>query len=367
MSSATYRGRRATHHSQDAARRQEIIQQQLADRQKQEEAQRKRRRTIIIVIIIISVIIVIGIAVAVYFLLLKPNTTNSGGGGGGGGGSTLQPLGGNCQDSSQCVSGLICSAGTCKNPPQSTCTTSTTCPNGYVCSNTKCKGLLGATCGNSNDCSGQFQCLNQTCSIIPCTVDTDCPNADIVNHEQCASSVCIGGHLDGCASQSQCFNRFVCTSAQVCAGILGDPCVDTTECSSPFVCTSGVCAVEPCVVAGDCTNAQGGTLGQDTRCDSGACANAVSVHCVTQEECGDPIMAVCDGINTINGGVCRGLGGILCFDDNDCALEPCVANPDTNDDACGCSNAIISGCIPAFPNCIFTNNPNLHFYCSTHM
>ncbi|QQR83437.1 hypothetical protein IPJ72_06650 [Candidatus Peregrinibacteria bacterium] len=93
-----------------------------------------------------------------------------------------------CDQSGQCPSGQVCTAGLCNNPSAtsgSACTNSSQCPLGFACTSGTCSDVRNpngtlAACVEDNDCSGgrvcaRGYCHSQTGGINnACAADQDC-------------------------------------------------------------------------------------------------------------------------------------------------------------------------------------------------
>lgn len=99
----------------------------------------------------------------------------------------------NCSNTTECNSGLVCSASTgvtggtgniCKVAFGGVCSTSSECGSGLSCNSGICSPTLG-TGGQICPCSTGFTCINNICRAIvgrPCTNGTDCASGVCVNN-----------------------------------------------------------------------------------------------------------------------------------------------------------------------------------------
>lgn len=164
---------------------------------------------------------------------------------------------GGCTLDSDCGSGQICSAGSCRAAPPG--------------------AGLGAACTQDSDCQSSL-CLAGACTQ---TCDWTTPSSG------CPAGFYCGGDASSC-------DRGYCRSGSAGASALGDPCAADTECAS-LLCASGRCST-PCIPGGALAcpatfTCQVGTLPCRGSCQrSGALGDA----CERNEDCTTLICAVTD-------------------------------------------------------------------------
>jgi len=309
------------------SRRQRLSQEIEAE----DDANKKRRNTRIVVWIIIVIIVIAAIAGAIY-LLTRPKTAP-----GGGGGQTTSgtQVGGTCESSNTCATGLICSATLCKKAPQASCGNNSECPDKYNCIDGKCLGEPTSMCSNKNDCQSPLVCNDQACGVQLCNTQTICDNAH-------------GGQCNG----------------TTCVGLLGGICASTSDCAKPYHCniTTKKCSIQTCNSNTDCTNTNGPG---PVLCGSGSpktCKLDFNVACIEVQQCdSDPLgspsgslgLTTCDPIvkkcHAYSGGFCDindSTNFAACL--NGTACTPLVP-PSGTLGACSCNES--AQCRQALPVC----------------
>lgn len=185
-----------------------------------------------------------------------------------------------CADSSDCLTGLICS-GLCATGPTGTLDALCPCSSQYTCisnpgSVSRCKGRGGAPCSQNTDCANSF-CLNGTCSTgspnsFPCSTNEECASKNC-NNGYCQSSGFISGSL-GSACIDGCFGPGM--TGAVCINTPGSPplsCLCTDGPNNPGTCSivdQGIISLcSNTLVCADnllCLNNVGQTCTNDTTC-----------------------------------------------------------------------------------------------------
>jgi hypothetical protein len=190
--------------------------------------------------------------------------------------------GGTCNRDEECVSGLLCTAGTCAAPAAlgaacagssgavcalgASCVGSTDTKSGHCTSNAEVQAdALGAACSPGGtlcqeglscawDGSAAFSCQaaagpNAACHLaLPtqCPVDQYCDAKDVMTEGKC---VVLPGDGQACAVSDQCAPGALCvleSSKSICRkiGDLGDACSQAGLCRSGS-CTGGKCTTRP--------------------------------------------------------------------------------------------------------------------------
>jgi hypothetical protein len=254
-----------------------------------------------------------------------------------------------CQTTSQCGSGYVCTGGKCV-PARTPCDSNQACGDGAYCSNGTCKNT--GKCANDSDCKKfgtNYECDSRgTCvpgapPVASCQSGSACGDGLCVDGS-CASCTgdCGGGKtcqfnkhcgdgrvcLDGqctssCKTKADCGAGQTC-DADVCVPDKGSFCLKNADCGSGKVCANNAC-YEDCTLTGKCSSAKDAcgstlTLGSATMrlcfpdytarpeckvnkdCTGGElCVNAVCrTSCAKTEDC-----AVCpDGPVCGPGGFC---------------------------------------------------------------
>jgi len=165
-----------------------------------------------------------------------------------------------CEVNENCLSGQICSSGSCVSAPTvptdpsvSTCTSDSGCQAGYYCSNSSCVPQTppAQTCTNDSGCQAGYSCSNGSC--VPQT-----PPAQT------------------CASDSGCQAGYSCSNGNCIAKAAPQPTVCSSDegCPAGQKCESGACKPygslnTPCKEGGGCDpglgcNASKICLGKET-------------------------------------------------------------------------------------------------------
>jgi hypothetical protein len=233
-----------------------------------QEKHKKSNATLIVIGIIIAFLILLGVGLVYYFYIFKPantpNNSNSNNSNNTSSGTT--PLGGQCNTTADCGSGLMCSNNICANMPGASCSSVSDCAAGYVCasgSNT-CLAGKGITCTSTspNTCAPPLACSsNKVCEPITCTA------VDVINNDD-----------NGCTNGGMCNGQF-------CAGLLNQYCNQSSDCAYPYECSdSHTCERAPCVTSTVCDNI--GSAGNCNNTGNGSyCSLNVSQPCRENEQC----------------------------------------------------------------------------------
>jgi len=151
--------------------------------------------------------------------------------------SGTAPAGGPCQTTSDCLPGVGCFSGVCRQ----LCKIDDNCPRGYACSNdgaclVSCTTGVNCECESDAECGeGDCECADYACSAMVCS-GADCVcrfnadgdatcDGDLVNvrdvldgcaaPDACRGGRCLGGPNTGCLTNSDCLSD-VCTSGTNC-------------------------------------------------------------------------------------------------------------------------------------------------------
>ena len=223
--------------------------------------------------------------------------------GGGGGGTQCGDAAQACCAGDACHGDLVCSGGTCQNPPPcgaltQACCASDVCDGDLVCSGGTCQtppppcGALTQACCASNVCDGGLACRDGTCQTpcgtvgLACCGGTSCdgdlvcdggscrPPCGALTQECCAGNVCDGDlACDG----------WVCQGAPASCGALAEACCTGGACEGGLLCESGTCAADVCTLDTPglnwiaYTTARGGGLDLALVRDDGQCQDPTLV------------------------------------------------------------------------------------------
>jgi hypothetical protein len=199
---------------------------------------------------------------------------------------TKKAVGADCQDPSECDSGiclkteLAADVGQCRQK----CTGKGTCPDGQACV-TQAEGYAACLPGSDKVPAG-------SACVAPADCDTNlCVKAGTT---QFCSKYCFQGDTTSCPCGMSCEQTtkpsvFVCAPGKklACMG-LGAPCADSSECAQGNVCSGGTC-LRTCVVGGDNPCAQGEACRRIEAGPAGLCAKVgpgqLSDPCGADDEC----------------------------------------------------------------------------------
>ncbi len=145
---------------------------------------------------------------------------------------------------------------------------------------------LDEDCDASHNCLEGLYCQDGKCRQL-CKIDDECPSSAYY----CRASVCVKysdvpvGAKEGesCSSQIPCSGNLLCID-----GICKKPCTQKSDCRADEICESGRCKPEILPERGEACNAAG-------KCAAGlTCIEQVCQKtCVLDEECGDENL-ICD-------------------------------------------------------------------------
>jgi Cys-rich repeat protein len=177
-----------------------------------------------------------------------------------------------CQTSSDCAAGEVCSNGTCVRAPPPQCTVDADCAAGQQCHAGVCVPRTTPACVTSSDCAAGQQCQAGVCvpSTTPaCVTNSDCGAGQVCVSGQCVTSTPSCRADADCAANEQCV-RGTCTPAQ-------PQCSTNAQCPVGWVCQAGQCA--PGTVTSQCEGQQGdgAVSGQVTTVASCAALPAAAV------------------------------------------------------------------------------------------
>ncbi len=252
----------------------------------------------------------------------------------------LSDIGGACQSTDHCGTGLVCDAGACRVADGDGCygdddCTSRYCvdrvcvgrgntPTGGLCNDTKdckvndtcengiCKRVDGQTCTDTAECASGY-CIGDLCTNRgnastgdACTVDEDC----LVTHA-CVSEVCKLNDGESCFgfTGSDCLSGICFGDACIARGDVGTggPCIDTGDCQ-----LGNICVVDTCLLD------DGGMCTLRTECASG--------YCVDGTCCATACEGQCDGTCDASG-VCQpDVDGTTCDDGEACTVNDACGN-----------------------------------------
>ena len=221
------------------------------------------------------------------------------------------PAGQPCTDSTDCVSGLLCS-GRCASGPTGGLNDLCPCEEGFSCQAqfdgfTRCKGLGGATCGTGTDCVSEICLSNGTCAA-------GSPNAaPCVSNSNCESGNCSNGF---CQDPGRTTGSLGASCAGDCVEFTGAPCISTETRSLFCECTEGTGLPGRCIVAGQ----------------------GITSSCGPNSFCSEQLFC----LNT-EGTDCDGATSCLCTFAYDNPNDPGVTGP------------CIEGMTPSLSGCINTN------------
>ncbi|TNE45262.1 MAG: trypsin-like serine protease [Deltaproteobacteria bacterium] len=213
-----------------------------------------------------------------------------------------QEAGDECDETRECVSGLLCA-----NTDRGNSVCIRRCSSDADCAKEGGKCIVSGntrfcSCNNST-CSNGYRCKdissrNNVCSAGPCQSDNDCGN-----NEECQSGKCVPKTNPGCASDTDCAPGESCVNGQC---VTKPECQTDADCNDPTQeCKANKCVQKEvpkpdCVVDTDCRD--------NFRCEDGACVENVS--CFSDKDC--PSGLVCKD------GACRQGAGGACVYNVDC-------------------------------------------------
>ena len=146
---------------------------------------------------------------------------------------------GECRDTTDCESSLVCTNRFCKKPLDSSCVPEEDqCDDGLSCIGGMC--LKIGTCNSASDCNTNI-CVDKVCEtgqeLSPCANSTGNCQAPLI----CAQSIFHGWHCSSgnvgssCTSSSDCTVPF-CVEDECSAGSLGSSCATASDCLPHLLC-----------------------------------------------------------------------------------------------------------------------------------
>jgi hypothetical protein len=261
-------------------------------------------------------------------------------------GGQLCAIDGQCRDQCagdrDCVSGQVCTTGTCAEPSEledgrlkpapgmdaggAPCTYNSECPAPLVCRAGRCAAecLGDVDCDPGEHCEGS-RCLAGAPDGGACVYDSDCGG----NGQVCRSGTC----------RCECKTSVDCSAGATCDGCgcvrprpdgappgWGDPCSLPSDCPTPLVCSSisATCAFE-CGSNIDCPLA--GTCCVENRCVTGAACGSsdagtdACVVCSYNLQCDDEKW--CNGAERCANGCCAPALEVPCDSHSACITDQC--------------------------------------------
>lgn len=242
---------------------------------KEPPPQKRNISVLIVVIIIVAVILIAAIVVLIYFLIR--------GSSGGSSAATQGNLNGACFSNGTCIIGLICDAATktCKKDVGVECSANSECVSGSLCSGGTCKLTYNQVCFNDDECIFPGTCPDGFCTTIgnDCSGNVDCVmpglSPSIVTCDS-TKLTCVLQVGQPCTSSADCGSNALCDLTlqnPQCRLLPGQACTNSAQCFNKAIC-NGQCSYSSCLADSECLN---GFICTARKC--------TEVQCTTDDEC----------------------------------------------------------------------------------
>ena len=295
---------------------------------------------------------------------VQPNTCSAGGLCG------KIPLGGACNDNSECEMGNCASGVCCNSACSGACQTCDTGQCRMVAAGVKdprnrCQDQGAPSCGTDSMCDGAGGCRKYSagtlCKAQSCdsSANKEIPRSECNGAGACnpvgSGTECGAGKCNGMSCSSSCTNDSQCTAPNTCVNLtcqlkpLGSTgCAAGGQCAAGTVCVDNVCCENAC--SGACKS-----------CSTGRCLNTPSGQADPRSMCTPSAANKCSTTSACDGaGSCSVRPGSTCCGDSDCTSAPANTRGSCVSNACTypCANLSCKGvCLAAGQCCADSDCP----------